>query len=90
MNRALIEMDNNREYLASVKESALANSKAAREVFNALRAGEISVADATELSNAIGKSNGGHSNVLKAVMTEMVLDKLELTHRAKLLEAEEA
>ena len=80
------EMDLNREVLAEVRASALRTSKAAREVFDALRDGEISVADATELSNALGKANGADSNAIKAIMTGMILDKMELNHKTRALE----
>jgi hypothetical protein len=83
MKKNPTDFSDTRDVLAAVKRNAIATSIAAREVFEALRSGTISVADATELSNALGKANGADGNAVKAVMTEMVLDKMELAYATK-------
>lgn len=87
MKRDPISWDNQREYLDHVKASGMQNSKSARQVFEGLMAGTISVADATELSNALGKANGADGNIIKAVLVGVMLDKLELNYSEKQLPA---
>ena len=82
-----VEWDESRDVLKTVTQSSLATSKAARLVFDEMRSGNLSVADATELNNALGKVIGADSNAVKATLTLMALDKIELTHATKNLEA---
>jgi hypothetical protein len=85
----IIETDPIREILAEIDESGKDASEAARRNRHRLEMGELSHADAEGIANFIGKQNGGDANRAKSVMLRMTLDKMELMHRAKLLEAAE-
>jgi uncharacterized membrane protein len=75
-----VNIDRKRDALNAVMLSGLAVSNSARETYKELRNGTINGSEAKELSNALGRANGADANVVKAVMTEMVLDKFEVTY----------
>lgn len=87
--KKLTDTDEIRTALAEIDASAKDASEAACRIRHRLEMGEIPLSEATELCNLIGKQNGADSNRAKRVLLEMTLDKNEMTHRAKLLEAAE-
>ena len=63
------------ETLEIVKENSLRASNEAFEVLANLKDGEISLPQAQEMSNAIGKVNAANGNVLKADLLALAIDK---------------
>jgi hypothetical protein len=67
-----------------VKVKAERAMNEAFEVLEGLKEGTISIAQATEMSNAIGKANGAMGNILKADLLALAIDKQAAAHVARL------
>lgn len=63
------------ESIAQVKENSLRASNEAFEVLAAIKDGAITLNEAQEMSNALGKVNAANGNILKADLLALAIDK---------------
>lgn len=71
-----------------VKANSIRASKEGFAVLDALKKGDLSLSEASEYSNALGKINAANGNVLKADLLMLTIDK-QTTERMKRLENSE-
>lgn len=77
---------NNEDYesIEIVKQNSIRASQEGFAVLDALKSGVLSLNEASEYSNALGKINAANSNVLKADLLAITIDK-QTTDRMKAL-----
>jgi hypothetical protein len=73
------------ESIEIVKANSIRASQEGFAVLDALKDGSLSLSEASEYSNALGKINAANSNVLKADLLTITIDK-QTTERMKRLE----
>lgn len=61
--------------LSIVKENTMRAANEAFDVLASLRGGAISLNEASEMSNAIGKVNGANANTIKCELLSLAIDK---------------
>jgi len=66
---------NTDDALSTVKENSMRAANEAFDVLAALKDGAISLNEASEMSNAIGKINGANANVIKCELLTLAIDK---------------
>lgn len=66
---------NEKDTLNKVKTNSMKASDEAFKVLEALKSREISIKEASEMSNALGKVNAANGNALKADILSLELDK---------------
>lgn len=84
MKKQQIE-DNDTAALEMVKVKSERAMNEAFAVLDGIKEGKISLADATEMSNAIGKANAAMSNILKADLICLAFEKQTMNYAAKRL-----
>ena len=73
------------ESVETVKLNSIRASQEGFAVLDALKSGQLSLSEASEYSNALGKINAANSNVLKADLLAITIDK-QTTERMKRIE----
>lgn len=73
------------ESVETVKVNSIRASQEGFAVLDALKSGQLSLSEASEYSNALGKINAANSNVLKADLLAITIDK-QTTERMKRIE----
>lgn len=74
------------ESIEIVKANSIRASEEGFAVLKALKDGKLSLSEASEYSNALGKINAANSNVLKADLLALTIDK-QTTDRMKRLDS---
>ena len=73
------------ESVETVKVNSIRASQEGFAVLDALKSGQLSLSEASEYSNALGKINAANSNVLKADLLAITIDN-QTTERMKRIE----
>jgi hypothetical protein len=73
-----------------VKSNSIRASKEGFSILDALKSGDLSLTEASEYSNAIGKINAANGNILKADLITLAIDKADGDRVKRLVQNEEA
>ena len=82
-------MENDTKAADLVIENSARASNEAFEVLAAIKDGDITLAEASEMSNAIGKINGANGNIIKAALLKMTKERQVEQGRKLIMEGAE-